>query len=129
MFNRDELLLIARDIKDEKLLNKINSMLYVDDKLVSILKERYIPLDLIKIEKSKNENSYYLHFLDSEKNEDFDLIWDTIQLSNKYLEDNDLDFDLEIHTLEHESLDDFWYYGGFDIYCREDVLSYTHNRT
>ena len=41
MFNRDESLIMAKYVKDEKLLEKINSMLYVDDKLVFILKKIY----------------------------------------------------------------------------------------
>ena len=46
MFNRDELSIMAKYVKDEKLLEKINSMLYVDDKLVFILKEKYIHFNL-----------------------------------------------------------------------------------
>lgn len=130
MFNRDELLIMARDIKDEKLLEKVNSMLYVDEELASILKERYIPLNLIKIEKSNDKNEYFLHFLNSEEDNDFNLIWDTIQLSSKYLEDKGKDryLDLEIHTTEHESLDDFWCYGGIDVYTREDLANYIKNK-
>lgn len=130
MFNRDELLIIARDIKDEKLLEKVNSMLYVDEELASILKERYIPLNLIKIEKSNDKNEYHLHFLNLKEDDDFNLIWDTIQLSSKYLEDKGKDryFDLEIHTVEHESLDDFWCYGVIDIYTREDLADYIKNK-
>lgn len=128
MFNREELLVIARDLKDEKLLEKINSMLYVDGKLVSILMDRYLPLDLIKIEKSNYENVYNLHFLESEKNEDFDFIWDNIKLANKYLEDNNLDFDLEIHTIEHKSMNEFWCYGGINVYCREDLALHINNK-
>lgn len=126
MFSREELLIIARDIKDEKLLKKVNSMLYVDDELASILKERYIPLNLVKIEKSDYQNEYHLHFLDSEDNNTLDLIWDTIQLANEYSKDKD--FDLEIHTVEHESLDGFWFYGGIDVYTREDVAEYIKNK-
>lgn len=130
MFNRDELLIIARDIKDEKLLEKVNSMLYVDEELASILKERYIPLNLIKIEKSNYTNEYYLHFLNLKEDDDFNLIWDTIQLSNKYLEDKgkDRDLNLEIHTVEHESLDGFWCYGGIDVYTREDLANFVKNK-
>lgn len=126
MFSRDELLIIARDIKDEKLLEKVNSMLYVDDKLASILKERYIPLNLVKIEKSDYQNEYHLHFLDSEDNSSLDLIWDTIQLSNEYSKDKDLD--LELHTVEHESLNNFWCYGGIDVYTREDLAKHLKNK-
>lgn len=126
MFNRDELLIIARDVQDEKLLKKVNSMLYVDDKLVSILKERYIPLNLIKIEKSNYKNEYHLHFLKSEDDSGIDLIWDTIQLSNAYSKDEDLN--LEIHVTEHESLDNFWCYRGIDIYTRDDVAEYIKNK-
>ena len=126
MFNRDELLIIARDIKDEKLLKKVNFMLYVDDKLASILKERYIPLNLVKIEKSDYQNEYHLHFLNSEDNRSLDLIWDTIQLANKYSEDKDLD--LELQTVEHESLDNFWCYGGIDVYTREDLAKHLEDK-
>lgn len=122
MFNRDELLIMAKDVKDEKLLEKINSMLYVDDKLASILKETYIPFNLIKIEKSDYKNEYHLHFLESEDDASLDLIWDTIQLASKHSEDKDLD--LEIHAIEHESLDDFWCYGEIDAYIREDLAEY-----
>ena len=58
----------------------------------------------------------------SEDDTSLDLIWDTIQLASKYSEDKDLD--LEIHTVEHESLDDFWCYGGIDVYTREDLREY-----
>lgn len=126
MFNRDELLIIARDIKDEKLLKKVNFMLYVDDKLASILKERYIPLNLVKIEKSDYQNESHLHFLNSEDNSSLDLIWDTIQLANKYSEDKDLD--LELQTVEHESLDNFWCYGGIDVYTREDLAKHLEDK-
>ena len=126
MFNRDELLIIARDIKDEKLLEKVNSMLYVDDKLASILKERYIPLNLVKIEKSDYQNEYHLHFLDSEDNSSLDLIRDTIQLSKEYSKNKDLD--LELHTVEHESLNNFWCYGGIDVYTREDLAEHLKNK-
>ena len=126
MFNRDELLIIARDIKDEKLLEKVNSMLYVDDKLASILKERYIPLNLVKIEKSDYQNEYHLHFLESEDNSSLDLIRDTIQLSKEYSKDKDLD--LELHTVEHESLNNFWCYGGIDVYTREDLAEHLKNK-
>ena len=125
MFNRDELLIIARDIKDEKLLEKVNSMLYVDDKLASILKERYIPLNLVKIEKSDYQNEYHLHFLESKDDSSLDLIRDTIQLTKEYSKDKDLD--LEIHTIEHESLDDFWCYSKIDVYTREDLREYIKN--
>ena len=126
MFNRDELLIIARDIKDEKLLEKVNSMLYVDDKLASILKERYIPLNLVKIEKSDYQNEYHLHFLESKDDSSLDLIWDTIQLYNEYSKDKDLD--LELHTVEHESLNNFWCYGGIDVYTREDLAEHLKNK-
>ena len=64
MFNREELLIILEKVDDERIVEKLNAMLFVDDRIISELTKLFKNNELLKIEKDNDKNEYYIHLIE-----------------------------------------------------------------
>lgn len=129
MFNRDELLMMYNSVDGEVLKKKLEVMLFVDTTLVALLENAFIDDTLVRIEKSKDSNTYYLHFIgeDTEVTDRISKSLDIGDYRSVYGEATKLSSYLMpcIDVIEHDSISSMWWRKNeIQVYVHDDVLSY-----
>lgn len=126
MFNREELLILSNEINNIELVNKINSMLYIDDNLIKSLIHEFSLLGLLYVEKVNCTNEYYVHFLVEDDSNNLKLVENVKLFRKQYYKDNVLKANLNI--VIHNTLSDFWKHNGMEAYVRDDLKEYLNNK-
>lgn len=126
MFDREELLILANEVKNTKLLYKINSLLYIDDILINELKKYFLSDGLLYVEKVDCVNEYYIHFLVDTDSSSLKLIQNVKLFEKKYYKNKALKG--AFYIVIHESISDFWMHDGISAYIRDDLKEYLNKK-
>lgn len=121
MFNREELLKILEKVDDKNIAEKLHSMLFVDDKIVSELIKLFSNKELLKIEKANDANLYYVHLLENTV-DIIDVLDKTSKVSFKYKTENTI---AEINPITHINIKEMWWHRDMiQVWTNKDVLEY-----
>ena len=121
MFSREELLMILEKVDNEKIVEKLNAMLFVDDRIISELTKLFKNNELLKIEKDNDRNEYYIHLIE-DKVDILEVLENTVAISFKYRTENTIS---EIHPITHENIKEMWWHKDMiQAWTSSDVLEY-----
>lgn len=121
MFNREELLIILEKVDNERIVEKLNAMLFVDDRIISELTKLFKNNELLKIEKDNDRNEYYIHLIE-DKVDILEVLEKTVAISFKYRTENTIS---EIHPITHKNIKEMWWHKDMiQAWTSSDVLEY-----